>query len=253
MLSDIQKREFVRDGYIRVPDAIPMALVNRALRAVNHSIGNVGKGGENPERNRSAFFCAELLQADVILDLYRKSNVMAIAEELLGKGNVLPVESAKPYPRFPDAPGSPAPRLGGHIDGVGSGGNGMAKGTYFRSFTMFAVVYLMDLPEPESGNFTIWPGSHLVFRDYFHEHGHEVLANGTPRPALPHDPVMVTGKAGDLILAHHQIFHAGGYNLSPHVRQAVITRLRHKNVAVVDKEAYTDIWREWEGLYSFLN
>ena len=80
MLSDIQKREFVRDGYIRVPDAIPMALVNRALRAVNHSIGNVGKGGKNPERNRSAFFCAELLQADVILDLYRKSDVMQIAE-----------------------------------------------------------------------------------------------------------------------------------------------------------------------------
>ena len=131
MLSDTQKREFVRDGYISVPDAIPRALVNRALRAVNHSIGNVGKGGENPERNRSAFFCAELLQADVILDLYRKSDVMQIAEELLGKGNVLPVESAKPYPRFPDAPGSPTPRLGGHIDGVGSGGNGMAKGTYF--------------------------------------------------------------------------------------------------------------------------
>lgn len=248
MLTEDQKRRFIAEGYLHIPGAIPQALVARALRAVNHSIGHVGKIGEDLARHRSSFFCAELLSADVILDLYHRSPVMALAEELLGAGNVLPVARAKPYPRFPEAPESPAPRLGGHIDGVGNGTNGQPRGQYRRGFTMFAVIYLADVPEPESGNFTVWPGSHQVFADHFLRHGHEVLAQGTPRLDLPAGPKMLTGKAGDLILAHHQIYHAGGYNLSPHVRHAVIARLQHRDCAKLGYDAYAHIWQEWEGL-----
>ena len=59
---------------------------------------------------------------------------------------------------------------------------------------------------------------------------------------------MVTGSAGDVILAHHQMQHEAGPNISPHVRHALISRIRHKEVEKVDKDAYTDIWREWEGI-----
>ncbi len=252
MLSDSQKQTFVREGYLQIPNAIPRHLVDRALRAVNHSIGHVGKTGEDRERHRSPFFCAELLESDVILDLYRKSNVMAIAESMLGTGNVLDVKSAKPYPRFPDAPDTTSPRLGGHIDGVGSGSNGMPKGYYRRSFSMFAVIYLDDVPEAESGNFTVWPQSHETFAEYFRQHGHTVLAKGTPRIEMPCDPVMVTGKAGDLILAHHQIYHAGGYNLSARVRHAAIARLKHKECDTYGHDAYANIWQEWDGLKKFV-
>lgn len=48
---------------------------------------------------------------------------------------------------------------------------------------------------------------------------------------------MLTAKAGDLILAHHQIFHAGGPNVSPNVRYAVISRLRHKDCDEVGYDA----------------
>lgn len=248
MLTREQKRQFIHEGYIQLADAIPAPLVSAALRAVNHSIGHVGKTGGDPARHRSSFFCAELLAADVILDLYRQSSVMALAEEFLGVGNVLPVTTAKPYPRFPDAPEAGTPRLGGHIDGVGSGANGQPRGQYRRSFTLFAVIYLADVPETESGNFTVWPGSHRAFAQYFRRHGHQVLAAGTPRIDLPAGPKMLTGQAGDLILAHHQIYHAGGYNLSPRVRHAAIARLKHKDCDALGHEAYVDIWREWEGV-----
>lgn len=247
MLTTNQKLRFIEEGYIQLEGMIPSQLVNKALRAVNYSIGNIGKTGEDIDRNRSSFFCAELMEADVILDLFHKSKVMELAEKLLGEGNVLPVPKAKPYPRFPEAPDF-KPRLGGHIDGIGSGTNGQAKGQYRRSFTMFAVIYLADVPKPESGNFTVWPQSHRTFAQHFREHGHEVLANGTPRLDLPKGPEMLTGKAGDLILAHHQIYHAGGYNLSPHVRHAVIARLSHKDCEENGSDSYVDIWREWEGL-----
>jgi len=60
--------------------------------------------------------------------------------------------------------------------------------------------------------------------------------------------VMVTAEAGDLILAHCLMFHTGGPNASPNVRQAVICRLRHKEVEGNEKAGYTDIWREWPGI-----
>ena len=248
MLSLAQKREFHEQGYLRVAGAVPKVMIDAALRAVNQSIGSVGLGGEDMENNWSAFFCAELLEAPVILDLYNRTPVIDIAEELMGKGNVLPVVTAKPYPRFPLPPGEDAPEPRGHIDGIGNGTNGMAKGVYRRGFTAFAVVYLADLLESNAGNFTVWPKSHRGFQDYFKEMGHEVLANGMPRIDMPEGPVMVTGRAGYLILAHHQILHTGGPNASPNVRHAVIARLRHKDVAEVHYDAYTDIWREWPGM-----
>ena len=248
MLTLAQKREFYEEGYLRIPGVVPKVLVNEALRAVNHSIGTNGLGGEDMENNRSAFFCAELLRAPVILDLFYKSPVIEIAEELMGEGNVMSIISAKPYPRFPLSPGEEAPEPRGHIDGIGSGTNGMPKGYYGRGFTAFAVVYLVDLLERNAGNFTVWPKSHHAFEQYFQNNGHEVLATGRPDIPLPEEPVMVTGRAGDLILAHHLMLHTGGPNSSPNVRHAVITRLRHKEVEDNEYAAYTDMWREWPGV-----
>src|SRR5690606_33116584 len=136
--------------------------------------------------------------------------------------NVLPVSRAKPYPRFPLPVGEDPPEPPGHLAGIGNGLNGMAQGEYRRGFTAFAVVYLADVLEPNSGNFTVWPKSHRTFQAYFQREGHAVLANGMPRIDLPEGPLMVTAKAGDLIIAHHQLFHTGGPNASPNVRYAVI-------------------------------
>ena len=252
MVTRAQKQQFVEEGYLKIPGVVPKVLIDAARRAVNHSIGNVGMGGENLENNRSAFFCHELMDAPVILDLFNKTPVIRIAESLIGEGNVLPVNRAKPYPRFPLPPGEDPSEPRGHIDGIGNGSNGMAKGVYRRGFTAFAVIYLADVPEPYSGNFTVWPKSHRVFEAYFKREGYEVLANGMPRPELPEGPVMVTGNAGDLILAHHQVLHGACPNVSPNVRYATITRLQHKDCKEIGYEAYTDIWREWPGVQNVL-
>ena len=81
------------------------------------------------------------------------------------------------------------------------------KGVYKRGFSALAVVYLADVPETNSGNFTVWPKSHSFFADYFEKEGHEVLANGMPRPDLPEGPTQITGNAGDVVLTHHQVVH----------------------------------------------
>ena len=105
MLSNQQKRQFVDEGYIVVPGAVPGVMVEAARRAVNHSIGHVGVGGED-----------------------------------------------------------------------------LAK--------------------------------HRAYEAYFKEHGHAVLAEGRPPIELPVEPVMVTARAGDLVVAHHALMHGAGRDLA---------------------------------------
>lgn len=244
-----QKKRFVADGYLHVPAVVPQPMVETALRAVNHSIGHVGMTGGNPARFTTDAFCHELRESAWLTDIFNKTPILALAEELLGPGNVQPIQSVQIAPRFPLPLGAEPRPDPGHLDGIGGGMNGMAKGVYRRNFTLFAVVYLVDVPEPESGNFTVWPHSHVEFQDYFRQVGHEVLSQGVPHIELTRAGIMVTGKAGDVILAHHQLQHAGGHNVSPHVRHALISRIRHKAIETVGKDAYTDIWRgEWEGI-----
>src|SRR5690606_18979540 len=114
--------------------------------------------------------------------------------------------------------------------------------------TMLAVVLLQDLPEAYSGNFTVWPGSHRFFEQYFRERDPSVLAQGMPDAELPREAVQITGRAGDVVLAHHHLVHGAAPNYSPDIRYAGIFRLRHKDVEQVGTDAMRDIWREWPGM-----
>lgn len=65
---------------------------------------------------------------------------------------------------------------------------------------------------------------------------------------MPDGPVQITGKPGDVCLAHHQMIHTAAINASPDIRYAVIFRARHINIAENGKDVMTDIWREWDGI-----
>ena len=245
-LTPEQIREFYDRGYVKIPGAISKAMVDTARQAVNHSIGTLGPNGEDMSKHRVAQFCRDLNGAPVIMDLFNASPVISLAESLMGEGNLQkPIRGAQVAPRFPTVIGEVPPEPRGHLDGMGTGTNGMPKGVYRRGFTAFAVIYLADVPEPYSGNFTVWPGSHRFFENYFKREGLEILSNGTPRVDLPEGPDMVTGNAGDLIIAHHQMIHTGGPNASPNIRYAAIARLRHIDCDKNGNEGFQDIWREF--------
>lgn len=248
-LTPRQKEEFVENGFLHIPGAVPEDMVQAALRAINHSIGTVGKTGGDPTRYTVDSHCHELRGQPVLTDIFNHTAVMDLTEDLLGAGNVQPVAEVQIAARFPLAPGVEAPPINGHVDAAGTGTNGAPIGSYLRNFTVIAVVYLVDVPAPWRGNFTVWPRSHIETRDFFRRVGHAVLAEGEPDiPELTGKPVMLTGRAGDAFLTHHLIQHTGGPNLSPHVRHAVISRIKHRDVDALDLGGFTDMWREWEGL-----
>ena len=245
-LTPEQIREFYDRGYVKIPGAISKAMVDTARQAVNHSIGTLGPNGEDMSKHRAAQFCRDLNGSPVIMDLFNASPVVSLAESLMGEGNLQkPIRGAQVAPRFPTVIGDVPPEPRGHLDGMGTGTNGMPKGVYRRGFTCFAVIYLADVPEPYSGNFTVWPGSHRFFENYFKREGLEVLSNGTPRLDLPEGPDMITGNAGDFIIAHHQMIHTGGPNASPNIRYAAIARLRHIDCDKNGNDGFLDIWREF--------
>ncbi|MDA0709622.1 MAG: phytanoyl-CoA dioxygenase family protein [bacterium] len=247
-LTKKQKLHFHDEGYVVVKGVVPKVMIDRALHAINHSLGEEGMNRDDLPTLRAQSYCKELRPAPVLTDLFNRTPIMPLAESMMGKGAVLPVGNVQIALRFPRPLGEDAPEPRGHLDGLGSGLNGSAKGTYKRGFSALAVILLCDLPHVNSGNFTVFPKSHRIFAEYFKTHGHQVLENGMPRIDLPDPPVMITGMAGDVVLTHHQIVHGAGPHTSPHIRYAAITRLRHKDCEVNGQDAYTDIWREWPGV-----
>lgn len=243
-----QKLTFYEQGYLVIPGVVPRVMGDAALHAINHSLGQEGMNKEDLPILRSRSYCREIQKEPAITDLLNCTPLFALAESLVGAGNLLPVGAGQIALRFPNPlftdPGEPR----GHLDGLGTGLNGLDPGSYSRTFTALAVILLSDLSEPYSGNFTVWPGTHRFFEQHFRDHGHAMLAEGMPKVALPAEPHQITGRAGDAVIVHHQVVHTAAPNASPHIRYAAIFRLRHALCEQIGREAYTDIWREWPGV-----
>jgi ectoine hydroxylase-related dioxygenase (phytanoyl-CoA dioxygenase family) len=243
-LTADQKRHLRELGYVRVPGAVDTPLVERALRAINWDLGR----GIDPAKlpiYQSQTFCPAVTATPAITDLFERSSARAVAESAIGP--VHPVGSGQCALRWPRPPEVAEAKPGAaHIDGTYAPNNGVPAGE-IHNFTALACVLLSDVPRPDSGNFTVWPGSHLVHERYFREHGAQALLQ-SPKLDLG-APAQITGRAGDLIIAHYLLGHTVAANLSPHVRYAVFFRLNSTALTSANRlGAVTDAWRDWAGM-----
>ena len=245
-LNHRQKNRLFEDGYVHVPSVVPRILVDTALRAINHSVGQ-GMDPAQMTKFRAQTFCPEITQTPPITDLLLKTSAWELAEGLVGPGQLQPVKGGQVALRFPslqDPPGRPGP----HIDGMPSPTNGVPAGT-LGSFTMLLGVLLSDLPQPDAGNFTVWPGTHRLYEAALREQGTERLLRGEGLPTIPMPaPVQITGQAGDIVLCHYELAHGVAPNVSPHPRYAIFFRLMHRDHGSHKSEALTNIWLAWDGM-----
>lgn len=246
-LTQRQKQQIWDKGFVHVPNVVPRIMVDAALRAINHSVGQ-GMNVDEMTKFRAQSYCPDVQRTPPIVDLLHGTPAWGLAESAAGPGCFKPVGSGQIALRFPslqDSPGQPR----AHIDGTYSPTNGVKEGT-LGSFTMLLAVFLSDLPLPNAGNFTVWPGSHHICAEYLREHGPETLIPGIPPLDLP-APEQITAQAGDIALCHYQLAHSAAPNVSPHVRYAVFFRLTHVDHDAHKMEVLTDIWREWDGMRGF--
>ena len=249
-LTPEQIAGFRDDGYLVLPGAVPDAQLRAARHAINHDLGERGMPVDDLPTFRSRSYCPAVREHRALIEVFDRSATPAALEALLGPGNLQPVTQAQIALRFPE----PGPvdeadwREHGHLDGVGNGLNGMERGEFKRGFTCLAVTLLNDLSGPWNGNFTVWPGSHRTGEAFFKEATPEVLRAGSPSYELPHPPVQICGKAGDVVLTHHQLWHGAAPNYGPDIRYAAIFRPAHVDVPANGTATMTDIWREFPGV-----
>jgi hypothetical protein len=249
MLTEDQKRQMFLEGYTVVRGAVPPVMVDAARRAIHHDIATNGLPPDKLAQYAAQTYCPGITRVSVMTDLFNRTPLFPLCEAFVGAGNLLPVSSAQIALRF-SRPTADKPAFKGHIDGRGTGTNGIPQGQFHRGFTMLAVVLLCDLPETYSGNFTVWAGTHVLFEQVFKEQGPEALAQAIDTMDVGVEPTQITGKAGDVVLMHHQTVHTAAPNASPNIRYAAIFRACHKDAKEIGVAAMTDIWREWEGLRS---
>lgn len=249
-LTYAQKKEFYDNGFVRIPGVVPQLMVESALRAINHSVGE-GLSAEDMVTMRAQSYCKELTRTPVITDLFNRTMIPDLAESLIGSGHVHPARGGQIALRFPglqDPPKSP----GGHLDGMYSPTNGVPKGT-IQNFTMLVGVYLSSVRQDNAGNLVVWPGTHHLFEEYFREHGAESLLEGMPKVSMP-EPVQLKVEPGDVVLAHYQLAHGTAPNVSPNVRYAIYFRVTH---AAFDRnnwqEPMQNIWMHYPGIRETLS
>ena len=240
-----QQRALIDDGYLILRDAVPRARIDRALKAINCSLGEQGIDKGRMELLRARTFCPELVDDDAILDLYRDTPLEQLAQACVGAGAIPRPATGQIALRFPQEIAQP-PAPHPHIDGVPAPQNGVPAGQILH-FTALAGVFLSDMTGPFQGNFTVWPGSHRLLAERFASHGVEELFEGFPPIPMP-APRQLTARAGDGILAHYQLAHAAALNIGPHIRYAVFFRLEHRDHEPSSRRTMVDIWREWSGL-----
>lgn len=223
MLTDDQLREFGERGYLVVPSVVDGSFlaaadeeIDRVIAATPPPAGTTGK--------HFSFLPPDQLPA--ALAALTDSGALAAAEELtapLPLSLILDhIQIALNIPPYDHRPGGP------HIDG------------HVRldpeqevpySFTLLAGIFLSDETEIDQGSVWVWPASHLVHRDLFHERGADILMTTgghitmLPDPPRLGMPVPVLGRRGDLLLAHFLLGHNTGGNLTTTTRRMLYYRL----------------------------
>jgi hypothetical protein len=182
-------------------------------------------------------------ESSAITDLFERTPLRQLAESAIGAGRIPAMGRGHIALRFPsqaDPPPPPQP----HIDGTHSPNNGVPKGEVY-CFTALAGVLLSDLPDPWCGNFTVWPGSHRTHEQYFRTHGEQALMDGVPALDLG-APCQITGRAGDIVLAHYLLAHAVAPHTGPNIRYATFFRIIADGFP--GTESLCDAWGDWHGM-----
>lgn len=249
-LTYIQKRALFENGFVKIPGVVPELMVKEALRNINHSLGE-GMPSEHIQKYRAQSYCPELQTNSAIVDLFHKTPVKDLVGSVINMDQVEPIRSGQIALRFPGVLNKPQ-QSKPHLDGMYTPTNGVKKGT-IANFTALVGILLSDLPDINAGNFTVWPKTHRQYESYFQEHGAESLLAGMPPIELP-EPLQITGKSGDIIIAHYTLAHGVTPNISPNIRYAIFFRIKHRDITDTNwQQSMQHIWIHWPGMQQFVN
>jgi len=173
--------------------------------------------------------------------------VFAMAEEMLGTGQINPNTGPGPHLVFPSGDQEWKLPGVGHLDGYYTPTNGVPEGTV-GVWQICATIYV-DAVRPRGAGFTIWPRTHRKSTEFFRTHSLLSLKGGVPEGHFPIGaPLEVTGPAGTVCFWHGQLLHSGSKNVNDTIRMALIARLARKDSTDILFESPDDMWEYWDGM-----
>eukprot|EP00658_Telonema_sp_P-2_P047210 TRINITY_DN3578_c0_g1_i1.p1 TRINITY_DN3578_c0_g1~~TRINITY_DN3578_c0_g1_i1.p1 ORF type:complete len:284 (+),score=45.30 TRINITY_DN3578_c0_g1_i1:368-1219(+) len=245
-LSQEQRREFARDGFLVVEGAMPAGLVESAVDAIDAALAAPGGRASWDQTEGKGSVIAECM------DLWRdpRSPALSLVESLLGPRVAQPIERCQVALRFPErwSVEDEAPRIdprGWHVDGT-------IKGVH-SPFTLLLGVALSDVPtDGLGGGLVVYPGTHLSMADEMRafalggEHADKCAFR--VKPPLQ-GGIELKPKRGAVVLVHQKVCHTGGPNLSDMTRYCVYFRISHVDHGSLELAALHDPMLEFEGCH----
>lgn len=242
-LSPEQSEELKIRGFTLIKAAVPHPLVGAALRAINHRLGLIRDPRKEAASTGGIVSPAEMIfEKGPLMDLLYKSSLWPMALSLIGP-KVERATQAQAVLRFPmvDPAGfKPQPHIDEYVPRDPPGTQARVS-----RFTLLACILLSDLPEPESGNPLVFPGSHVQAHRLLLRRGIDTLTHDLPRRLRLQAGVPIRGRAGDAVISHYLLAHDRQRNRSPHIRYAVYFRLRNAGHGKAQPRSPRGLWSEW--------
>jgi hypothetical protein len=240
-IDEAKLSEFAERGYLLLHGVVPRNLIDDASQSIDDLIAE-----QPPPMGAQGHFFPIVTNVEKFLPVLLQSSAFALAESLVGAGRLTIPKEAQVALNIPPHPHRPG---GHHLDGVSVTEPDGRPGT----FTLLAGILITDQERPDMGNLWVWPGTHLTHAAFFRERGPQGLmaSGGYPDIALP-EPIQITGKAGDLLLAHYLLGHNIGGNISRVIRRAVYFRLKRDDHVSHWRESLQDPWRDFDVVRAYL-
>ena len=220
LLTEQQRADFDRDGFLLVRNALPPDLLARLLSAVDR-LYEQGVGAEGLSA-RNHWQMRDCIGADpAFLDLLDVPTVFPLVTGILGWD--IHLITSHLIVRPPNPPGTSA-----HFKGEGwhrDGGLSSVEMQEPHPRLFLKVAYLLsDQSEPGRGNTQVVPGSNRLT-------GPPAQAPDAPHP---YGALEITGKPGDAFLFEQRTWHAVGPNLSDITRKSLFFGYGYRWVRAMD-------------------
>ncbi len=206
-LTDAERRQWGRDGYLVVKGALTPDEVERCIQAVDdlyaRYVGPINDGGPQRGMGRRNIYA----ENDVFIDMIDHPGTFGLVLDLMGSYIGCSVAQATMRTLDPSYKGYIHPDGGEALEQIRVTESSLPLQIKIQYF-------LTPLPEPNMGNFIVFPGSHL--RPWPEER----LPAGTDTPG----GVPLCVEAGDAVIFPHALWHGPGPNLSDQIRKTLIYR-----------------------------
>jgi ectoine hydroxylase-related dioxygenase (phytanoyl-CoA dioxygenase family) len=223
VLSESHLVEFANAGYLVVRSVVSEPLLAAADTEIDELLA---RDPPPPDTRGKHFWFLPPSQLPAAHAALVHSGALQIAEELVAPDSLAlildHIQIALNIPPYDHRPGGP------HIDGHVRQQPDDVKP---YSFTLLAGIFLSDETAIDRGSVWVWPGSHLVHQQLFHDRGTDVLMQTGGHITMLCDPpplgapVPVFGRRGDLLLSHFLLGHNTGGNLGSTTRRMLYYRL----------------------------